>query len=195
MFHNKSLAHAARLLFIFILLFQSTGPALAASANHGSTPAFTAAVNSTSTPEANACSFHPIAVSAQSLQGLSIGDDLNNLYNGSQPGNFGWLSWAGDESAPTLATSLTPPGNSSNYANPNNFFDHTLSVGDWVSGVAGVSNDPVAQQVLAQLETTDINLPVWDTATGSGANTQYHIVNFIRVRIIGYQLSSSLSEE
>jgi RHS repeat-associated protein len=196
MFRHKSFALAARLLFVFILLFQTVSPALAASTNHDPYPTdtmtlnFTAAVNPTNAPGTSACPFYPISVSAQSLQGLAIGDDLKDLYNGSQPGNFGWLSWTGDQSVPALAASLTSSGNSSSYVNPNNFFDHTLSIGDWVSGIPGVSNSPAVQQALGQLETIDINLPVWDTATGGGANTQYHIVSFVRVRVIDYQFLS-----
>ncbi|MGC1378977.1 MAG: DUF6531 domain-containing protein, partial [Anaerolineales bacterium] len=201
MFRNKSFALCVRLFFVVILLLQAASPALAASANKQTpyptgtmTPTFTPAVQpsnsltGTLTPGASACSFYPIAVSAQSLQGLAIGDSLGDLFNGSQPGGFGWLTWTGDQSAPALATSLTPPGNSSSYANPNNFFDHVLSIGDWVSGKAGVSNSSAVRQALDQLESIDIDLPVWDTATGSGANTQYHVVDFIRARITGYQL-------
>src|SRR5579859_4107777 len=80
--------------------------------------------------QANSCGLYPIALSTQTLQGVQPGASLGNIFNGSQPGNFGWLSWTGDEADPTLATSLTPPGNSFNYINPNNHSDHNLAAGD-----------------------------------------------------------------
>jgi hypothetical protein len=33
-------------------------------------------------------------------------------------------------------------------------------------------------------------VPLWDSASGQGANTRYHIVGFARVRITDYQLPS-----
>ena len=57
------------------------------------------------TPDPDACFLYPIAISAGSLQGLVIGDPLDDLLNGTQPGNFGWLSWTGSQSATALAIS------------------------------------------------------------------------------------------
>ncbi len=196
MSHRKSSALATRLFFVFILLFQAASPALAIGRDkHDPTSTFTPTLAPENTPVANTCSFYPIAVSSQSLQGLFLGDMIDDIYSGSQPGNFGWLSWTGDQSVPALAASLTQPGNSSTYVNPNNLFDHTLSTGDWVQGRSGVSNSSSVRDALDQLETIDIDLPVWDTSTptplgqaGSGGNTQYHIVDFVRVRITDYHL-------
>src|SRR5687768_17266207 len=191
--YNKSLALSAGIFFVIILLFQAASPALAAPTSAGqneqspsSTP--TPALQPSSTPEANACVFYPIAVSAQSLKGLSAGDTVNDIYNGTKPGNFGWLTWTGDQSAPALAASLTPPGNSSTYVNPNNPSDHVLSTGDWVRGKSGVSNSSSVRQALDKLKTIDIDLPVWDASTGNGSNTQYHVIAFVRVRITSYRL-------
>jgi hypothetical protein len=131
---------------------------------------------------------YPIALHTNSLAHVAIGDVITNIYNGIQSGNFGWLTWAGSPSEPTLVTSLTPPGNSSTYINPNNPADHSISVGDWVQGKTGLSNSQQVRNTLDALEKIDIVVPVWDRATGNGNNSLYHVVAFARVRIISYYL-------
>jgi len=148
------------------------------------TPAFTA----TATTSINDCSIYPIALSEQLLTNLNIGDEIVDLYNGAQPGNFGWLSWAGSPSEPTLVSSLTPPGDSYTYINPNNKEDHQVSVGDLVQGVPGASNSKNVRDALEVLKTTDIIIPVWNTASGQGNNTYYQITSFARVRLTDYHL-------
>jgi hypothetical protein len=131
---------------------------------------------------------YPIALHIQSLTGVSIGGVVRDIYNGSQFGNFGWLTWAGSPSEPTLATSLTPPGNSSTYVNPKNRNDHVVSIGDWVEGKPGISNSDHVREELDILKTIDIVVPVWDKATSRGNNSLYHVVAFARVRLLSYHL-------
>lgn len=69
-------------------------------------------------------------------QGAAAGSVLT-VTGGSAPGQFGWLSWTGSSSVPTLVSSLQPGGNSETYVNPSNSADHTISVGDWVQGNTG----------------------------------------------------------
>jgi hypothetical protein len=45
---------------------------------------------------------------------VAAGTELTDIWNGSQPGNFGWLSWTGDPGEPTLFESLIEPGDSNN---------------------------------------------------------------------------------
>ena len=61
---------------------------------------------------ASDCELYPIALSAQSLNGVAEGTVIADIANGSQPGNFGWLTWAGSPNETTLVTSLTPSGDS-----------------------------------------------------------------------------------
>src|SRR5215469_16076791 len=116
------------------------------------------------------CELYPIALSAQTLSNAVPGTVLSNIYNGTQPGSFGWLSWGGSPSEPTLVTSLTPPGDSSTYVNPDNPNDHHLVVGDWVSSKPGVSNSKEVRAALDNLETMSITVPVWSQSRGQGAN-------------------------
>ncbi len=157
----------------------------------------------TPTPVPGPCDLYPIALSAHTLQGISPGTVVD-VFNGSSPGNFGWLTWAGSPSVPTLVASLTPPGNSNTYVNPHDSSDHVVSVGDWVQGKPGVSNSSSVRVALNTLKTIDITVPVWDAARGSGhksdfqvskisqhggQNSRYHVSAFANVRITDYRLS------
>ena len=142
------------------------------------------------TVQAQNCPLYPIALSSQSLANATTGTVITNIYNGAQPGNFGWLSWTGDPDEPTLITSLTAPGDSYTYNNPDNSADHQLIVGDWVSGKPGVSNGKHVRAALDILKGVTIIVPVWDQARGQGDNTAYHVVGFAYVQIISYDLPS-----
>ncbi len=139
---------------------------------------------------AGACELYPIALHASTVANAQPGTTLLDIFNGSQSGNFGWLTWTGANSVPSLIDSLTPPGNSGTYTNPDNASDHVVSVGDWVQGRPGVANASGVRNALDTLKTRDIVVPVWDTATGSGSNSRYHIVGFARIRILDYRLPS-----
>ena len=141
----------------------------------------------TSVPAAS-CPLYPIALSAQTLNGATLGTTLGDIWNGAQPGNFGWLTWAGAPNVPTLVLSLTPPGNSQTYINPNQPTDTVVSIGDWVQGSPGVSNASNVRAALDVLKTINITVPVWDQASGTGNNSLYRVANFAVVRITDYQL-------
>lgn len=103
-----------------------------------------------------------------------------DLFDSDAPGNFGWLSWTGCTNVPCLCTSLTPPGDSETYVNPNDPGDHTLSIGDWVESGPGTKN---SQCIRAQLDDfianeTPITVVVWDQVQGGGANAEYRIAGF-----------------
>ena len=67
------------------------------------------------------CALYPIALQSQTLQNIAPNTIIPNILNGDQAGNFGWLSWAGSQNESTLVTSLTPPGNSQTYVNPDTY--------------------------------------------------------------------------
>jgi hypothetical protein len=105
------------------------------------TPSPTATTPPTITPTpVAACNLYPIALHVAALDGVRPGDTIFDIYNGQGPGNFGWLTWTGDNDVPALVTSLTPPGNSGAYINPDDPNDHTVSIGDWIQGKPGVSD-------------------------------------------------------
>lgn len=137
--------------------------------------------------QAQTCELYPIALSAKALSNAAPGTVLNGL-NGMRPGNFGWLSWSGKSSEQALVASLNPPGNCSTYVNPHSASDRQVSVGDWVWGKAGVANSKQVRNALELLKTTDISIPVWDQASGSGDRAAYRVSGFARVRIVDYHL-------
>src|SRR5581483_3516704 len=97
------------------------------------------------------CALSPIALSQQTLSNVAPGTAINDIFNGSQPGNFGWLTWAGSPSDPTLVNSLTV-SDSQTYVNPFDANDHQLDAGDWVQGKPGVSNSKGVRDALDNLE-------------------------------------------
>lgn len=134
------------------------------------------------------CDLYPIALHTSTLDGKTAGATLVDIYNGAGTGNFGWLTWYGSPNVPTLATSLTPPGDSDTYVNPNDSSDTNVTVGDWVQGSPGVSNASSVRNALDQLMQIDITVPVWNQSTGTGNNLNYRVAAFANVRITGYHL-------
>jgi hypothetical protein len=136
------------------------------------------------------CDLYPIALHTSTLDGKAAGTALGNIFNGAGTGNFGWLTWFGSPNVPTLATSLTPPGDSDTYVNPNDSSDTNVTVGDWVQGSPGISNASSVRAALDKLKTIDITVPVWDHSTGTGNNLNYRVAAFANVRITDYRLPS-----
>jgi hypothetical protein len=134
------------------------------------------------------CNSYPIAVAASTLVNVEPGTVLPNIFNGSQPGGMGWLTWTGDNSDGALVASLTAAGNSDTYTNPFNPDDHNLQTGDWVQSKPGVSNSKAVRDALTNLEQSQIIVPVWDQASGQGGNALYHVSNFAIVQIISYDI-------
>jgi uncharacterized membrane protein len=165
-------------------------PTATPTATPSSTPTVTATPSQTptSTPTAMPCALYPITLYSGTVATATIGQALPDVFNGTGPGNFGWLSWTGANGEPALVNSLTPPGDSGTYLNPNNPNDHTLSINDWVYGRPGVANSKGVRDALDVLKSVTITVPVWDTAAGQGSNTKYHIVGFARIQITDYRL-------
>ncbi|MFN2334179.1 MAG: hypothetical protein ABR550_07115, partial [Wenzhouxiangellaceae bacterium] len=89
------------------------------------------------------------------------------------PGNFSWLTWAGNPSAPVLANSLVPPGDSYTYINPDDDSDWLLTPGDWTQGAPGAMNSSAIRDNLDALLGTEITVPVWSEFRGQGNNLDY----------------------
>lgn len=175
-------------------LFSGQGTFAAPATANTTLPVSAAPATPTPAPTpSGANSVYPIALSKDALLNKNVGDTLDILC-GVTPGNFGWLSWTGDTSAPTLATSLTVPGNSYNYVNPANAADHVISIGDNIQGSTGTKNSAAVRAALNTLETYDIVVPVWDTVNGAGgAGTLYHTYAFAKVHINNYLLPGQAS--
>jgi hypothetical protein len=115
------------------------------------------------------------------------------------PGNFGWLSWNGDNNVPNLAESLTPPGDSgTKYYNPGtpengwtpNYGDKAIQIGKWVQGAPGNMN---ASSVRAKLDwfkstQTPLIVPLYDMSTAQGSNANFRVGGFAAFRLTDYDL-------
>jgi hypothetical protein len=134
------------------------------------------------------CELYPIALHVGVLSGVAPGDVIEDIFNGQQPGNFGWLTWTGDPAVPVLIDSLTPPGDSHTYANPDDPEDGVVSVGDWVYGRPGVANARNVRAALDTLKGVDMVVPLWDVTQNSGNNALYRVAGFAQVRLISYHL-------
>lgn len=118
------------------------------------------------------CDLHPIALCAATLEGIAPGTELPDILNGTDRGNFGWLSWEGSPSVPMLVDSLSRTALGSAYVNPHNPDDREFLLGDWVWGKLGVSNSKHVCRALDALASQDITVPIWDEASGSGQNVK-----------------------
>ncbi|MCA1780139.1 MAG: putative Ig domain-containing protein, partial [Xanthomonadaceae bacterium] len=134
------------------------------------------------------CALYPIALPLDALSGLEPGTQVDRLPRGTGPGNFSWLTWAGNPSAPVLANSLVPPGDSYTYINPDDDSDWLLTPGDWTQGAPGAMNSSAIRDNLDALLGTEITVPVWSEFRGQGNNLDYRVINFARVRLLDYRL-------
>ncbi|MCB8944221.1 MAG: choice-of-anchor L domain-containing protein [Ardenticatenaceae bacterium] len=156
---------------------------------HTPTPTHTATPSPTATPtEIPPCDLYPIALHTDTLEGVVIGDVITDIYNGSLPGTFGWLSWTSDITDGVLSVSLMPPGDSYTYVNPDNPDDHVVSLGDWVWGRPDVYKSGKVYLALENLMNHDIVIPVWDVMRDDYGKLQYHVVDFVKVRITDFSL-------
>lgn len=140
------------------------------------------------------CRVYPIAIHQDSINGRDPATDMmNNLLNGTAPGNFGWLRWPEDTSwgsATRLAQMLNDPSLSvTRYENPDDPSDVSLNAGDKVWGNSGVSAASEVQAALANLRDAFIRVPIWDTVEGTGINAKYHVTGFAVIAITSWDLS------
>jgi hypothetical protein len=114
------------------------------------------------------------------------------------PGNFGWLTWDGQNNVPALADSLTPPGNSQIYYNPGvppswtaDFSDHVIATGKWVQGAPGNKN---SSQVRSKLDwfistQTPMIIPLYDDVSGEGSHMNYKVASFAAFLLQSYDFT------
>jgi Flp pilus assembly protein TadG len=123
---------------------------------------------------------------------LRILDDADTL-----PGNFGWLTWNGENNTPNLCESLTPPGDCQiKYYNPGtpdngwtpDYADKQIAIGKWVQGATGNMN---ANDVRGWLDWhianhTAMAIPLYDTVVGEGSHSNYRVGSFAAFELQSY---------
>jgi len=126
---------------------------------------------------------------------LRILDDADTM-----PGNFGWLSWNGDNNVPNLCESLTPPGDSgTKYYNPgtpaNNwtadYGDKQINIGDWVQGAPGNKNADCVRNWLDYFiaNKAPLTIPLYDTVAEQGSKGNYRVASFAAFELQSYDLT------
>jgi len=143
------------------------------------------------------CDAYPIGVRLSTVEGLSAGQNWQgDIYEGDGSGQFGWLRWPSSQGgdAGYLEEMLLDPGLSrSDFDNPSQPDDHWLNTGDDVYGNTGISNSSGVRNALEKLKGEKIRVPVWEyfhDGSGPMDPDYYHIVGFVWIEIIEYDLPS-----
>lgn len=131
------------------------------------------------------CNIYPIAIKLTTVNGKSTGDLIMDGWDGANNGNFGWLAWNPDESDQTYLKEELEDSSlaASDFTDANDDTDHSLNAGDDVGALTGVVNSSDVRTAIEDLAGRTIIIPVWDTSGGSGANSYYHVVKFVRVKV------------
>jgi len=151
-----------------------------------------------------ACAVCPIALSWEDtleplVEGTETDTSLEDIWNGTGTGQFGWLTWPGDESSAGSAVYLAEAMRNCNlskweYVNPSDFDDKILNIGDPMVGSTGVSGasdvEAILESYIASRE--EILVAVWDPVRqgqGQGSDIWYILKGYARVIITDYDLS------
>lgn len=103
---------------------------------------------------------------------------------GGGTGQWGWLTWTGQTDAGYLAEELDNEYLAlHDFTDANDPNDHSLSIGDDISGLTGVSGADDVKDLLLSYEGKEVLVPIYDTSGGSGSNLYYSVVHFARIRI------------
>ncbi len=92
------------------------------------------------------------------------------------PGNWGILDLDGGANSQDDTKDWTRNG-----------YDGTVSIGDIIEGDTGAFSNALRTELDYLITIDDFTLPVFDVATGSGANSEFHIVNFVAARLVSYK--------
>lgn len=136
------------------------------------------------------------------------------IQQGFGSGNFGWLLWNTgiNNSANSLANSLTWPGDSTDFTNHNDggqqatplypyvvrgyvnthdSSDTSMHIGDWVAANTGsISGNAVTTQLQNHINRDrTLRLVVWNNSGQQGSNGEYQVIGFAVFRLHGYHLS------
>lgn len=124
----------------------------------------------------------PLALYGQSAESFTAGDQYQITdATLNTPGNFGWLSWLGAQDAGTLLASVCSSNNPA------------FSLPNWIDGTTGAKNaGGTSQQDILAIEDclntymenqVPVLIPVYDSITGTGSGTQYHIIGVVSMVI------------
>ncbi len=118
------------------------------------------------------------------------------------PGQFGYMRWPSDNNAgntPWLSKALTPPAKVANYneaawpssselTKPEGYpiMPNEMNKGDWIHGNSGHSEAVSTELEYLISKRVILNLPLYDAATGNGANAVYHLYGVGKFMLLDY---------
>lgn len=114
------------------------------------------------------------------------------------PGNFGWLTWDGQNNTPALCDSLDDTPNSEIYYNPGfpsawtpDYNDHAIAVGKWVQGAPGNKNAHCVRSWLDWhiAHGTAMTIPLYDQVAEQGSHGNYRVAGFAAFRPLSYDFT------
>jgi len=138
-----------------------------------------------------------VPISAYQMNFDGIEDQCYKAWNGSGPGNFGWLNWVRQDADNCTCSATCTEYN----LNPDTCRSGLISVGDYIASDSGVSNAGFVRDWLDYYrgvwpeahDPVPFTVPVWDQVLGGAAcnpNGQaYRVAGFAKVQLIAYQLS------
>lgn len=96
-------------------------------------------------------------------------------------GGFGWLDWnGGARGNPELIAAILNPAQSG-----------SRRIGDWVHSGPGVQNSSGVKNALTTWIGKPITIPLYDQASGSGANLQYRICGFAQFTLVDFDFQGN----
>jgi hypothetical protein len=116
----------------------------------------------------------PMTISCAEMGTYTVGAEYTLHDTGKiAPGNVGWLTWDGSNSANALANNIANPGNSP-----------VLKVGDWMEGAPGNMNSSGVRAALDSWINKTVTIPLYDQVTGNGSRVNYRICGFAQFVLI-----------
>ena len=105
-------------------------------------------------------------------------------------GNAGWLNWNREGQVPNFICPNTgTPNLICELNNPNS--SGYWRVGDWVPGNPGLKDASGVRDAIDSWMCRHVTVPVYDTLTGTGDSTKYHIVGFAEFVLTSYSMTGN----
>ncbi len=125
------------------------------------------------------CDLYPITVNSHAILNRKVGEIVTDLPNVPASTGFDWLA-AGDDGsdAALIAAFQAPPQrNLAGLPEPGEVRAH-----------GRLGDSPEARAALDALQSRVLTVPVWNWASGVGADLQYGVQQYVWIQITGYQL-------
>ena len=135
------------------------------------------------------CPLYPDRPSVPAARRAAPGTQFPQMPRGAGPGPVLLADLGGEPQRSHAGHEPTPPGNSYTYVNPDDDTDWLLSAGDWVKGASGNDEQLGGAGAARRAPRPGDRRPRLVGNPGQGNNFQYKAQDFVRVRLLAYQLT------